>query len=241
MPYVGRPGSWKLSLRSWQPSRASIHGGWQHASPSRTFINVDLLFVFSRCCRAHSGFCLKYELYSHSIIAIIIISADCGISFQNQFGHDPNLATLCLRSMTDFFLTVDPTTRLNTFYVLNDLIQVSLNSNGSYLCHTTIITCSISRLQRDPRFRLSVLVDVLPRIHWPISCLAEKEPYLKTVSVWEERKVYPPEVCAAISNSFSAANIATKNVSRRWVVSRLMRSLFCRLRNSNSACFLLLR
>lgn len=49
---------------------------------------------------------------------------DCGISFQNQFGQDQRLATLCLRSLADFFLATDTMTRLNTFYVLNDLVQV---------------------------------------------------------------------------------------------------------------------
>lgn len=49
---------------------------------------------------------------------------DCGISFQNQFGSNPRLIKLCLKSLSEFFLTVDSSYRLNTFYVLNDLIQV---------------------------------------------------------------------------------------------------------------------
>lgn len=52
---------------------------------------------------------------------------DCGISFQTRFSSDPHLVALCLKSITDYYLTVDPTTRLNTFYVLNDLLQVSFN------------------------------------------------------------------------------------------------------------------
>lgn len=111
----------------------------------------------------------------------------CAGSIQTQFGHDPELLTLSLTTLVDFFLSVDNTTRKTVFYILNDLVQY------------------------DPRFRLPVLRVVLPAVAWTVSSLPDKDIYLKTVAVWEQRKVYPPEVCKTIEAVFHGAEAAKQN------------------------------
>lgn len=112
----------------------------------------------------------------------------CAASFQGRYGQNPLLINRCLEVLADFFLTVDNRSRRNTFYVLNDLVQY------------------------DSRFRLPALEVVVPRISGTVASMEDRDLYVKTISVWCQRKIYPPDVCRTVELMFQSATIRHNNV-----------------------------